>query len=84
MAGQRQAQKRVQDSYRAHRQKEDVDLEVILEKTASVGSAVRAVNLERLLKKQWSQERNAYVLLSKLTANQQTKINSLLYTKKFF
>ena len=63
---QMKAQQRLRDNFKATREKEDKDLENILEKTAVLDSAVRAVSLQKLLTRQWNEEKNAYVILSKL------------------
>lgn len=64
------AQQRLRDNFKASREKEDKDLENILEKTAVLDSAVRAVSLQKLLTRQWNEEKNAYVILSKLDKKQ--------------
>ena len=51
---QMKAQQRLKDLYRAERQKEDEDISYILERTIKMDSAVRAINLERLLTRQWN------------------------------
>ena len=51
---QKEAQKRLRDTSNAERNKEQKDLENILERTAFLDSAVRAVNLERLIQRKWN------------------------------
>ena len=63
---QMKAQQRLRDNFKATREKEDRDLENILERTAVLDSAVRAVSLQKLLTRQWNEEKNAYVILSQL------------------
>ena len=46
---QMRAQQRLRDNFKATREKEDRDLENILERTAVLDSAVRAVSLQKLL-----------------------------------
>ena len=75
------AQQRLRDNFKASREKEDKDLENILEKTAVLDSAVRAVSLQKLLTRQWNEEKNAYVILSKLDYKQQKKLNDMLFNR---
>ena len=75
------AQQRLRDNFKATREKEDKDLENILEKTAVLDSAVRAVSLQKLLTRQWNEEKNAYVILSKLDKKQQKKLNDMLFNR---
>ena len=75
------AQQRLRDNFKASREKEDKDLENILEKTAVLDSAVRAVSLQKLLTRQWNEEKNAYVILSKLDKKQQKKLNDMLFNR---
>lgn len=75
------AQQRLRDNFKASRDKEDKDLENILEKTAVLDSAVRAVSLQKLLTRQWNEEKNAYVILSKLDQKQQKKLNDMLFNR---
>ena len=56
-------------------------MENILEKTAVLDSAVRAVSLQKLLTRQWNEEKNAYVILSKLDYKQQKKLNDMLFNR---
>jgi hypothetical protein len=78
---QMKAQQRLRDNFKASREKEDKDLENILEKTAVLDSAVRAVSLQKLLTRQWNEEKNAYVILSKLDYKQQKKLNDMLFNR---
>lgn len=74
--GQLKAQQRLRDNLQAERQKEDTDIQNMCERTAVLDSAVRAVNLQRLLTRSWNQEKNAYVIMSQLNAKQQQKVNT--------
>lgn len=49
------------------KEKEEKDLENMLERTAVLDSAVRAVSLQKLLVPAWNEEKNSYVLMSKIT-----------------
>ena len=68
------AQKRLRDNNNAARMKEEKDLDNILVRTAELDSAVRAVNLHKLLSRKWYEEKNAYIIMSKITEKQQTKL----------
>jgi len=45
-------------------------------------SALQAINLSQLLKKKWTEERDAYQIQSKLTsAKQQRRLNDLCFNR---
>jgi hypothetical protein len=53
------------------------DLENMIEMTAQT-SATQAINLSNLLRKKWTEERNAYVILSKITTyKQRARLNNM-------
>lgn len=53
----------------------------MLEETAMNDSAVRAINLQQMLIPKWSQEPNAYAIMSNLDERDQKRVESLLRTK---
>ena len=60
------AQQRLRDSIKAKKEKEVSDIENILERTAVLDSAVRAVGLQKMLVPLWNEEKNAYMIMSRL------------------
>ena len=50
----------------------------MLEETAMNDSAVRAINLQQMLLPKWSQERNAYAIMSSLDEKAQKRVDALL------
>lgn len=64
LAGQA-ARRRLQDKQRELQEKGKKGLEDIILETSKT-SALQAINLNQLLKKKWSEEKNAYVLLSNI------------------
>lgn len=50
----------------------------MLEETAMNDSAVRAINLQQMLMPKWSQERNAYAIMSSLDEKAQKRVEALL------
>lgn len=65
----------------AKKEKQEKDLEHILERTAVLDSAVRAVGLQKILVPSWNEEKNSYVIMSKLTEKQKTKLNDLAFNR---
>ena len=57
----------MRQSLKAMKEKEEKDLENMLERTAVLDSAVRAVSLQKLLVPAWNEEKNSYILMSKIT-----------------
>jgi hypothetical protein len=44
-------------------------------------SAVRAVGLQKMLVPQWNEEKNAYMIMSKLNQKDKTKLNDLIFNR---
>jgi hypothetical protein len=63
------------------KEKEEKDLENMLERTAVLDSAVRAVSLQKLLVPSWNEEKNSYILMSKITEKQNKRLELLLESK---
>ena len=64
---QMKAQQRVRQSLQAQKDKYDRDVEKLLERTAVLDSAVRAVSLQKMLVPNWHEERNSYIIRSRLS-----------------
>ena len=62
-------------------QERDID-ELILQ--TSKTSALRAVNLNELLKKKWSEEKNAYRIMSKIQSDKQDRRIKYIMKKDYF
>jgi len=76
------ARRRLQDKQRELQSRGKDGLENIILETSKT-SALQAINLSQLLKKKWSEEKNAYVLLSKIkTAKQTRRLNNLLLEQR--
>ena len=78
---QMKAQQRLKDQIAAQKQKEEADIENILERTAVLDSAVRAVGLQKLLIPQWNEEKNAYMIMSKINQKDKSKLNDLIFNR---
>ena len=61
----------------------DKDLDELILQTSKT-SALRAVNLNELLKKKWSEEKNAYRLMSKINSDKQDRRIKYILKKDFF
>ena len=75
------AQWRVREGAKLSREEEDKNIENILERTAVLDSAVRAVGLQKMLTKSWNEEKNSYVIMSKLNQKQKNKLNNLIFNR---
>ena len=53
----------------------------MLERTAVLDSAVRAVGLQKMLVPSWNEEKNSYVIMSKLSDKDKVKLNNMLYNR---
>lgn len=78
---QMKAQQRVRESIQAAKEKEERDVEKLLERTAVLDSAVRAVGLQKMLMPAWNEDRNSYMIMSKLNDRQKTKLNNMLFNR---
>ena len=58
------AQQRLRDQIKAKKEKSEKDIENILERTAVLDSAVRAVGLQKMLVPAWNEEKNSYMIMS--------------------
>ena len=77
MAGQ-EARRRLQEKHHELQEKGKKGLEDIILETSKT-SALQAINLNQLLKKKWSEEKNAYILLTNIkTEKQRRRVNDLL------
>ena len=77
LAGQA-ARRRLQDKQKEQMEKAKKGLEDIILETSKT-SALQAINLNQLLKKKWSEGKNAYILRSQIKTEAQTRrINDLL------
>jgi hypothetical protein len=59
------ARQRLVDKKRREEEEKSKKLEDLILKTSST-SALQAINLSQLLKKKWSEEQNAYIIMSKI------------------
>lgn len=75
------AQQRVRENIKAQKEKDERDLEKMLERTAVLDSAVRAVGLQKMLVPSWNEEKNSYVIMSKLSDKDKVKLNNMLYNR---
>lgn len=70
----------------AHRRKEREmaqkrNLDKLIEDTAEV-SALQAINLDQLLRKKWTDEKDAYVIMTKIKSDKQVRrINDLCFNR---
>ena len=48
------------------------DLEILIQETIKT-SALQAINLNQLLKKKWTEEKNSYMILSKIQTEKQKR-----------
>lgn len=56
-------------------------VQVMLEQTAVLDSPIRAANLQEVLKKQWCEYKDSYVIMSKLTKRQKQKLNDMIFNR---
>lgn len=75
---QMKAQQRVRESIQAAKEKEERDVEKLLERTAVLDSAVRAVGLQKMLQPAWNEDKNSYIIMSKLNEKQKKKLSEML------
>jgi len=78
---QMKAQQRVREGIQAQKEKDERDVEKLLERTAVLDSAVRAVGLQKMLIPAWNEDKNSYVIMSQLSDSQKTKLNNMLYNR---
>ena len=78
---QMKAQQRVRQSLQAEKEKYDRDVEKLLERTAVLDSAVRAVGLQKMLVPSWHEDKNSYIIKSKLNDKQKKKLNVMLFNR---
>lgn len=71
----------MRDQFTAQKVKQEADIENILERTAVLDSAVRAVGLQKMLVPQWNEEKNAYMIMSKLNQKDKGKLNDLIFNR---
>ena len=71
----------MRDHVRAEKQKQTQDIEHMLERTAVLDSAVRAVSLQQMLVPKWSEDRGNYAIMSKLTDAERKKLNDMMFNR---
>lgn len=71
------ARQRLLDKQKMQEANFQKNLEELIEKT-SKHSALKAMNLDQLLKKKWSEEKNAYMIMTKIQSeDQKRRLNNL-------
>ena len=60
------AQKRIRDKNRHEEEQKERNIQIMLEQTAVLDSPIRAANLQEVLRKQWAEHKEAYVILSQI------------------
>lgn len=68
--------KRLVERRKMLQQQEEKQLEELIQLTAQK-SALQAVNMSNLLKKKWTEEPNAYQIVSKIDEKQRKRLNDL-------
>ena len=48
------------------------------------GPAVKSINLQRLVTKSWQEEKNGYIVASKLSDSDRAKVDRMLYNRLQF
>ena len=80
LAGQK-AQKRLFNLKKTMQTNQEKKLEEMIQQTAQK-NALAAINLEKLLKKKWSEEPDAYFILSKVRSDKQSRrLNDLCFNR---
>jgi len=60
---------------------EKKNLEKLIEDTAAV-SALQAINLDQLLRKKWTEEKDSYVVMTKIRTDKQVRrLNDLCFNR---
>ena len=60
---------------------EKKNLEKLIEDTAAV-SALQAINLDQLLRKKWTEEKDSYVVMTKIKTDKQVRrLNDLCFNR---
>jgi hypothetical protein len=62
-----QARRRLRSKAVKEEEVKEKSVQVMLEQTAVLDSPIRAANLQEVLKKQWCEYKDSYVIMSKLT-----------------
>lgn len=75
------AQSRIREKARINTEIYDKEVDRMLEQTATHDSAIRAINLAKILKKPWNEEKNAYLIMSKLNNTQRKKLNDMCFNR---
>ena len=76
-----EARQRIRDGKKKEQELQDTKLNRLIEVTAQA-NPLHAMNLDKLLKKQWNEESNSFILLSKLNPRKwQKKINELCFNR---
>ena len=70
------AQKRLRDRRVQEEEAKEKSIQKMLEQTAVLDSPIRAANLQEVLRKQWCEYPDSYIIMSKLTPKQQYKLDS--------
>jgi len=66
---------------RLREQKNEMDLKAMIEQTGKI-SALSAINLSQLLTKKWTEERSAYMIMSKIrTDDQDRRIKDMCFNR---
>jgi len=61
------ARRRLRHKVISEEESKEKSVQVMLEQTAVLDSPIRAANLQEVLKKQWCEYKDSYVIMSKLT-----------------
>eukprot|EP00347_Sterkiella_histriomuscorum_P019877 403339970 len=75
------AQKRLRDKINYEEESKEKSIQRMLEQTAVLDSPIRAANLQEVLRKQWCEYRDSYVIMSKLTQQQKKKLNDMIFNR---
>ena len=77
----REARRRLNELKGSMEDNQEKKLEEMIQQTAQK-SALQAINLERLLKKKWSEEKDSYFILSKIGNDKQSRrLNDLCFNR---
>lgn len=75
------ARKRLKEKLLKEEEAKERSVQVMLEQTAVLDSPIRAANLQEVLKKQWCEYKDSYVIMSKLTKRQKQKLNDMIFNR---
>ena len=75
------ARHRLRDKANKEEEFKEKSVQIMLEQTAVLDSPIRAANLQEVLKKQWCEYKDSYVIMSKLTKRQKQKLNDMIFNR---